>query len=590
VSRLRSTLSSVASLPESISPRPLDLPAWRLRILDQVLTWTAVAGAVPCAAGIWLSIEGGIWPLALLDLVSWGAVVTAAAAPRLPYQLRAMVALAVYGSVGLGVLVATGPYGVGLLWLMAVPALAGVLVRPRMVWLAQALVLAALTGVGVLAETGVLVWPGPPVTATWWLMAWTSLLCVSMLAGVSTAIMMRGLQQSLLALQAEVEARRRAEEDREALVRQLVLAQKMEAVGQLASGFAHDLNNVLTVIRLEANLAHMSVEPESEAAESLDHILQGTDSAAALCGKLLLFARQRPSARAPMEVDAQLLKFEPLLARLVGERVQLRFDLGAGSTRVMAEPIELEQVLVNLMANARDAMPTGGRIFLSTRPVVTDGGLQVRLEVRDEGVGMDEVTLGRIFEPFFTTKAEGAGTGLGLPTVYAITKSLKGVLEVDSKPGMGASFRLLLPATEDSAAPALPALPSMRLSKELVRVLVVEDQDGVRSVVERVLTQLGCEVSAVSSVQAALDWLAKQTVLPELVLTDIVMPGATGVDLAEQVLRRYPSVRLLGMSGWLTDGDLAVRLQLLGVPLLRKPFTPAELAAAVAERMAKRAG
>jgi two-component system cell cycle sensor histidine kinase/response regulator CckA len=568
----------------------MDLPAWRLRILDQVLTWTAVAGAVPCAAGVWLSIEGELWPLAALDLVAWGVVVAAALARQLSYRLRAAVTLAVYGMVGLGVLVATGPYGVGLLWLLAVPALSGMLARPRFVWLAQGVVLAALAGVGLLVREGLVVWPGAPVPAVWWLMAWTSLLCVSMLVGLSTAIMMRGLQQSLQALQAEVTARRRAEEDREALGRQLVLAQKMQAVGQLASGFAHDLNNVLTVIRLEANLAHLSVEPQSEAAESLDHILQGTESAAALCGKLLLFARQRPSARAPLGVDGQLEKFEPLLSRLVGERVQLVLALDAGDARVLAEPIELEQVLVNLLANARDAMPQGGRIFLSTRPVVTDGGLQMQLEVRDEGVGMDEATLGRIFEPFFTTKAEGAGTGLGLPTVYAIAKSLRGVLEVDSKPGLGSSFRLLLPVTEDYAPPALPELPAMRMSKDPVRVLVVEDQERVRSVVERVLGQLGCEVTAVSSVGQAIDWLGQQRTLPELVLTDIVMPGATGVDLAEQVLARYPSIKLLGMSGWLTDGDLAVRLQRLGVPLLRKPFTPTELASAVAERMAKRAG
>ena len=154
---------------------------------------------------------------------------------------------------------------------------------------------------------------------------------------------------------------------------------------------------MLTVIRLEANLAHLSVEPASEVAESLDHILQGTDSAAALCGKLLLFARQRPSARSPLDVDEQLVKFEPLLARLVGERIRLEMDLQAPGVRVLAEPIELEQVLVNLFANARDAMPQGGRIFLSTRPVVTEGG------VPREGAA---IRVAGIFRALFAVGAE----------------------------------------------------------------------------------------------------------------------------------------------------------------------------------------
>ncbi|MEZ4237985.1 MAG: hypothetical protein R3F59_17945 [Myxococcota bacterium] len=367
----------------------LDLPAWRRRILDRVLTWTAVVAAVPAMAGVWLSVEVGLWPLALVDGGAWVLLLGLAVRRDLPYGLRAGATLGIIGAVGAAVLAMTGPYGVGLLWLVAVPSLAGALGPPRAFWWAQAAVLGALVAIAAAVAWGELAWPEPPAPTVWWLMAWTSLLCVSLLVGLSTSTMMEGLQGSLRAqvaaneaLQHEIRARQAAEAQREALQRQLVVAQQMEAVGRLASGFAHDLSNVLTVIRLEADTARHAGGPELERA--LDGLVQASDSAAGLCDEMLVFARRRPTVRVRLVLDEIVRKAEPMLSRLAGDHCRLVLALGVPGAVVLAEAAELERVLVNLVTNARDAMPEGGLVHLRTLP--GDDGT-VLVEVEDEGSG-----------------------------------------------------------------------------------------------------------------------------------------------------------------------------------------------------------
>lgn len=586
------------------APGPMDLASWRLQILDRVLSWTAVVGLLPCAAGVGLAVLYGLWPVVALDLICWGAVAVVAWNRNLSYSIRSFTAIAVFSSLGIGVLAATGPYGVGLLWLLAVPVLTGLLAPTKMMWFAQGVVFIALLSILVLSWRGFLLWPGPPAPLLWWVMAWTSLLCISLMVGLSASKVTEGLQHSLHAVQIErealakanealvieIDARRRVEQDREMLQRQLLLSQKMEAIGQLAGGFAHDLNNVLTVIRLEVGLVHSLLPQRDDLSESLDNALTATDSAAALCGRLLMFARKRPSGRVVVDIDRAIRAFEPLLSRLVGGHSQLVVTLAAEGALVDVDPVEFEQLLANLVTNARDAMPKGGQIELSTHTIVGERGMMLLLEVTDEGIGMDEATLARIFEPFFTTKPEGSGTGLGLSTVYAIVNALGGEITIDSAPGRGSHFHVQLPITErDAPTISMPVLPAMRMPTKPPRVLVAEDQPAVRAVIERVLYRLGCEVSSVSSGGEVLSWLERCPELPDLLLTDMVMPGVTGADLAEQALARHPHLKILAMSGYLRSGDLAVRIAKLGIPLLHKPFTPDDLARAVAEKLAKRA-
>ena len=582
---------------------PSDLHLWRVVILDRVLAWTAIVGLVPTVAGISLALRYDLWPVAVIDTLCWGIVAGLALLRGWSYPARATAALLVFLSLGAAILAATGPYGVGLLWLLAVPVLAGLLGESKALWLSQLGVLLALLLVASLEGAGLLAWPGPEAPLVWWLMAVSSIACISLMVGLSTSTVTQRLQRSLdavrrdraalcesnEALRREIEARQRAERERESVQRQLALSQKMEAVGQLAGGFAHDLNNVLTVIRLESGLARGEVADGTEAAESLDHVLQASDSAAALCARLLLFARRRHGERARVDIDETISSFAPLLLRLASERSRVALSLRSEHARVSAAQIEIEQVLVNLVGNARDAMPEGGTIAISTEQVVCEQGPCVQITVADEGIGMDEATAARIFEPFFTTKPEGAGTGLGLSTVYGIVSDLGGEISVQSAKGCGARFFVRLPIDAESAGEiALRAPLAVRLPATPRRVLLAEDQPMVRSVVERLLGQLGCLVSSTSSADEAIAWLERSPP-PDLVLTDVVMPGRSGVDLAERVRERYPGVAVIAMSGYLGSEDLAARLEALSVPLLRKPFTPDDLAQILGEQLAARA-
>jgi signal transduction histidine kinase/CheY-like chemotaxis protein len=564
---------------EMDDPAPADLRAFRALILDRMLRWSAAVTTIPCVAGVWLALENGLWPVAALDGIGWAAITAAAVARSWPYEVRAGVLLAAFGGVGSGVLAALGPFGVGLLWLLGLPSAAAVLLGTRAFWIAEGVVLAVLLAIGLAARAGLLWWAELGVPPAWWVLAAFSIVSVSLLVGLSTSVLADGLDRSLREVEA---ARVRALE----VNRALIVAQKMELVGQLAGGVAHDLNNVLTVVQVEGNRARADVPDGSEAAQSLDHLLAGASSAAALCAKLLLFARKRAGDRAPVRVDEQVRSMEALLRSLAGERVRLHVALGAPLACVRAEPVELEQMLTNLVANARDALPAGGDVWVETGEVVGERGRQVRIEVRDAGVGIDPATLGRVFEPFFTTKDEG--TGLGLATVYALVQSLDGVVAVDSRPGEGTTFRLVLPRAAEDRAEQTPSLPSMRMPGTARTVLLVEDNPLVRPVIARLLEHIGCRVVAVASVREALAALEGGPT-PDLVLTDVLMPEQTGADLAEALRERAPSLPVLAMSGWLGDDELAVRLGRLGVPVLRKPFTPDALARAVAEGLAARA-
>lgn len=575
---------------------PIDLAGWQHRILDRVLVWASAVAFPACVTGVWLSWTAGVWSLVVLDIGCYLLMLTVTVKRDLPYALRAATLVGVVLAVGVGVLLAVGPFGVGVPWLLAVPCLAAVLFDIRRFWIAQVAVVGALLMVWGLVRLG-WVWQGLPVDPAWWPMAWTSVLVLSLMLGLPMATLMGGLQGSLAtasaqtrALEAEVARRRASEGERATLERQLILSQKMEGVGQMAGGIAHDFNNVLTVVQLEAAMAKGLLDPGSEAAEALDRLLQATRSAAALSSKLLLFSRRRTSGKQRIEVDVQVRAFEPLLSRLVGERVVLALDLHATNARILAEPIELEQLLTNLAANARDAMPGGGTLRISTVMTLGDQGPGVRLEVVDNGVGMDSPTAARVFEPFFTTKAEGSGTGLGLTTVYAIVRNLDGVIELHSSPGGGTCFRIHVPIDRTAGPERIPEYRPTRPLPARARILVVDDQDAVRSTVERALVLLGCEVWAAGSGREALALLEGKAELPDLVITDVAMPVMTGVDLAERLRERYTALSILAMSGFIGDDQLTDRLSRIGVAVLRKPFTPDDLIDAVGASLVVRIG
>jgi signal transduction histidine kinase len=373
--------------------------------------------------------------------------------------------------------------------------------------------------------------------------------------------------------------------------------EKMEVIGQLAGGIAHDFNNLLTAVigfgqMLEDDVG--DVEPQRT---YLAEIVRAGERATALTGQLLAFSRKAPVRSELVDLNQTVTHMENLLARVLGEDVRVAISLAPNLGLVRADPSQMEQIVLNLAANARDAMPTGGQLTIETGEVELDAvaaathpgaraGRHVMLAVTDTGVGMNRETQARIFEPFFTTKPVGKGTGLGLATVFGIVQQAGGSIWVYSEPSHGTTFRIYLPL----ASPVGEASPSPEETGPLIagsgRILLVEDEAAVRLLARTVLTSCGYQVLEASNAEQAMDIARHFTKPVDLVLTDLVLPGRSGRQLAETLVATRLARRVLYMSGF-TD-DTVIRHGLLQgeIMLLEKPFTPHALAAKVAAAMA----
>ncbi|HEY3283655.1 MAG TPA: PAS domain S-box protein [Armatimonadota bacterium] len=376
-----------------------------------------------------------------------------------------------------------------------------------------------------------------------------------------------------------------------ALQQQLLQAQKMEAVGRLAGGVAHDFNNLLTGILGYSELLLARMEPDSPLRNSATEIRRASERAASLTRQLLAFSRKQVMELRVLDLNTVVRDVENMLRRLIGEDINLITDLAGSPLAVRADPSQLEQILLNLAVNARDAMPEGGTLTLHTALVAQspysglgDTGegarLQVLLEVWDTGCGMTEEVLSHIFEPFYTTKEKGKGTGLGLSTVYGVVEQFGGSLSATSSPGEGARFRILLPASEESIAGSAPP-QAATATTGVESVLLVEDDDVVRALVRQVLLSRGYQVHEASSGEEALELLESHTGPLDLIVTDVVMPGMTGVELADRAAQAWPGLRILLISGYTQNALLDQRALRPGISFLHKPFSPDVLAARV---------
>ena len=365
-------------------------------------------------------------------------------------------------------------------------------------------------------------------------------------------------------------------------------SQKLEAVGLLAGGIAHDFDNALAAIIITAELAQRK-SAVGDMDTHLDSILRVAKSATGLTRQLLWFSRQEPVQSAVVDVLSRIEEVLPFLDAALGERIKVDLDLQP-IPPVRMDPTQLDQILVNLAINARDAMPTGGTLSVATRDVTLtnpapglSAGRYVELRVADTGQGMSREVLERAFEPFFTTKSVGGGTGLGLATVYGVVESALGQVTIDSAPGEGTSVRVLLPETLDAPADAVAAQSLARGHGQ--RVLVVEDQADLRASVQQVLAEADYVVTSGTAEELFNDGGENNPSRPDLLLTDVVMPGASGPELADLMSKRWPGVRVLYMSGY-TDGMLADHgVDLDRIDLLRKPFATEELLRAVANTL-----
>ena len=378
--------------------------------------------------------------------------------------------------------------------------------------------------------------------------------------------------------------------DQRRLQQQLTQSQKMEAIGRLAGGVAHDFNNLLTVITSYSDLVFQDLPPDDPRRDDVDQVRKAADGAAALTRQLLAFSRQQVLEPKVIDLNSVVDNLKKILQRVIGEDVELTTVLTGDLAAVKADVSQIEQILMNLAVNARDAMPTGGKLTIETTNVDYDPERQQRsdgsrkfvmLAVTDTGTGMDEATKAKIFEPFFTTKQPGKGTGLGLATVYGIVTQAGGCIWVYSELGHGTSFKIYLPQVDAVATTA--AVARVDLPRGTETVLLVEDAAGVRAVATQVLQRQGYRVLEASDGEDALHLAARHQGAIDLVLTDVVMPRVGGRELAERLLAVRPDTRVLYMSGY-TD-DSVVRHGILegGVAYLQKPFSPEGLARRVRE-------
>jgi PAS domain S-box-containing protein len=398
--------------------------------------------------------------------------------------------------------------------------------------------------------------------------------------------------------------RRRQEAERARLEESLRHAQKLESIGRLAGGVAHDFNNLLTAISGNLSLAMIDVTPSDPTYELLREVDKAADSAAKLTRQLLAFSRKQVIDPRVLRVNDLVLQLQKMLQRLIGEDVVLCVGLATDLASVHMDPGQLEQVLVNLAVNARDAMPEGGRLDIGTRNVVLDDaycgerpgvepGPYVELSVADEGTGLSEAARAHLFEPFFTTKEVGRGTGLGLAMVYGAVRQNGGDIQVESTPERGTRFRIYLPAVTLPADPVSTPRP-LDLPRGTETIVLVEDDDAVRGMAVRLLRRQGYTVrdfanggDALAAFEAVGASSAPEARV-DLLVTDVVMPGMSGRVLAERVRAVRPELKLLFTSGYTADSGVPSGMPLLGVEFLPKPYTLAILAVRVRDVLDKR--
>ena len=387
----------------------------------------------------------------------------------------------------------------------------------------------------------------------------------------------------ILGIATDITDRKRTETALENSELQLRQSQKLEAVGRLAGGIAHDFNNLLTVIRGYSELL-MKTEISEQSHERLTEIYKAADRASALTRQLLAFSRKQVMKPKVLHLNALVEGTEKMLRRLIGEDVEVSTALSPNVSRISADPSQIEQVLINLVVNARDAMPEGGKITIETANVVLDeayadlhlavkAGSYVMLAVSDTGVGMDAETRKQIFEPFFTTKETGKGTGLGLSMVYGIVKQSGGNIWVYSEVGKGTTFKIYFPVAEPAAIAPVREATTVFATRATETILLVEDEEMVRNLTTSILAEKGYRVLAARNGDEAIEVANTHRGVIDVLITDVIMPRMNGKQVADVITRKHPKIPVLYMSGYTDEAIVHHGVLEQGINFIEKPFT-----------------
>jgi len=413
--------------------------------------------------------------------------------------------------------------------------------------------------------------------------------------GAQDYLVKGNLQRLVPAIQRELRESA-ARRERRHLEQQVQQLQKFEAIGRLAGGIAHDFNNALGAILGWVELAGEDAPPASRVHERLQRIRDQAERAAGLTAQLLAFARRQVLQRKRISLNALVEEAVKLLRTVIGEHIEVRICAAPDLRATVADPAQLDQVLVNLCLNARDAMPQGGRLTITTENIefgqdrcLSAGvppGSYVLLSVTDTGTGMDAETIEHIFEPFFTTKEMGKGTGLGLATVYGIVQQHGGIIQCQSQPGQGTAFRVFLPA--DSGPPeAREPEDHMQPRRGAETVLLAEDHDGLRESAQCMLESLGYRVLAATNGAEAVELFRRHADRIHVVVLDVVMPKLSGPNAHLQISAIRPGARVIYTTGYASDATALATISEAGVPILQKPYTPKSLSHTIGKVLAR---
>lgn len=398
----------------------------------------------------------------------------------------------------------------------------------------------------------------------------------------------------------DITRRKKAEEEQEKLRQQLAQSQRLESVGRLANSVAHDFNNLLSVILGYGESILNQIQSGDPIKEEMEEIVQAGRRSAAITGQLLAFSSKQNLQPEVMSINVVLKNLQKMLKRLIGDNIELVISLDSHAGMVLADPVQIEQVIMNLAVNARDAMPEGGALRMETGRALLDEafahshpevhpGDYVSFSVSDNGSGIEKDVLPHIFDPFFTTKEKGKGTGLGLSTVYGIVKQFGGTICVDSEPRQGTTFRIYLPLTESDLPGESPPDEDEAQASGQAQVLLVEDEDSVRKLVESILRKMGCTVVSAADAYEAVQRVEKGLV-PDLLITDVNLPGLNGIQLSEMLGKSCPGIKALLMSGSSGNSFLENQFDDPEINFIQKPFHTRDFTRAVMSALGGTAG
>ncbi len=588
-----------------LSRHSLEVDTWRVHMLNQGLLAGAVLGLITYMVSVWGALEAGKWSTIVINGLALSLIGWLAFNRHLSYNLRAISFSFVLFALGVWLLARVGP--ISAFYLIGASVLATLLLGLNRGLIVLGLNALTFTIFGILdfAAPSVQIL-GREMTSLAWVTISINFLFVNLILVVAIGVVLNTLE---LLMHREHEARQALEHERIELIQanlalergiherkilesQLIQSQKMEAIGQLAGGVAHDFNNLLTVINGYSDFL-LELTPSSDSRHMMiEEIYVAGERASNLTRQLLAFSRRQLLEPQLLDLNTIVTGMEKMLRRLIGEDIRIATVLQPDLNQIVADPGQIEQVIMNLAVNARDAMPEGGQLTIETINMsLSEAQISLKLDLKsgdyvalivsDTGIGMSPEVEQHIFEPFFTTKPQGKGTGLGLATVFGIVKQSNGFIDVYSEPGHGTRIKILFPVAE--ATHTAPPVVEVASQFGTETVLLVEDEVGVSNVACQALQQRGYHVLQALNGHEALRIFAEQQSSIDLVITDVVMPEMSGRELVERLRSDHQQVRVLYLSGYTDDAVVRHGIITASDHFLHKPFTPGGLARKVRE-------